>query len=84
LVVEDYEGALGLEITGDRGRFLVKQSYRPGRFVLKSDDGLRLVESKALVITFDELFSKSITEEMTTSPDLKQIGVVWNDYEQKG
>jgi hypothetical protein len=84
LVVEDYEGALGLEITRGGGKFLVKQSYKPGRFVIKSDDGLRLVESKALVVTFDELFSNSITEEMTTSPDLKQVGVVWNEYEQKG
>lgn len=84
LVVEDYEAALGLEITGDGGRFLVKQSYKPGRFVLKSDDGLRLVESKALVVTFDELFSKCITETLTSRTDLQQVGVVWQEYEQKG
>lgn len=84
LVVEDYEAALGMEITSDHGKFLVKQSYKPGQFLLKSAEGTRLVRSEALVVTFDELFSQSITDEMIYSQDLAQVGVVWNDYEQKG
>jgi len=84
LIVEDYEAALGMEITSDQGKFLVKQSYKPGQFLLKSEEGTRLVRSDALVVTFDELFSQSITDEMIHSQDLTQVGVVWNDYEQKG
>jgi hypothetical protein len=84
LIMDDCEGASGFEVETSNGRHLLKQSYKPGRFLLKSPDGARLVQSAALVTTFDELFSKSITEEMTTSPDLKQVGVVWQDYELKG
>ena len=84
LIVEDYEAALGLDITSDHGKFLVKQSYKPGQFLLKGDDGTRLVKSEALVVTFDELFSQSITDEMLHNQNLNQVGVVWNDYQQKG
>jgi hypothetical protein len=84
LMVEDYEGALGMDLVNEHGKFLIKQSYKPGRFVLKGDDGLRLVRSDALTVTFDELFSQSITDEMLHASDLKQVGVVWQDYELKG
>lgn len=84
LITEDYEGALGLDITHDHEKFLVKPSYHRGQFLLKSNDGARLVRSDALVNTFDELFSKSITDVMITSQNIEQVGVVWSDYEQKG
>lgn len=84
LIVEDYEAALGLDITSDHGKILVKQSYQPGQFLLKCDDGSRLVKSEALVVTFDELFSQSITDEMLHNQNLNQVGVVWKDYQQKG
>jgi hypothetical protein len=84
LIVEDYDAALGLEIKTDHGKVVVKQSYKPGQILLKSEDGSRLVKSEALVVTFDELLAESITDEMIHSQDLQQVGNLWQDYQQKG
>jgi hypothetical protein len=83
LIVEDSESALGLEIVGDYGNFLVKESYKPGELVLKADDGIRHIRSQAEVVTYDELFSDRITYQMLNAPEMKQVGVVWKSNPQQ-
>ncbi|GEM_PF-2302997 len=77
LMVEDSESALGLEIVGDYGNYLVKQSYKPGEFIMRADDGIRHIRSQAEVVTYDELFSDRITYQMEHNSEMKQVGVVW-------
>lgn len=77
LMVEDSESALGLEIVGDYGNYLVKPSYKPGEIILKADDGIRYIRSYAEVVTYDELFSDRITYQLLNAPEMKQVGVVW-------
>ena len=95
LMVEDSESALGLEIVGDYGNYLVKESYKPGELVLRADDGIRFIRSYAEVVTYDELFSDRITFQMEQNPEMNQVGVVWKnnpeqvaanwaDYQHKG
>lgn len=78
LIVERYDAALGVRIDKNAGQYRIRQSYEPGNFILESSQGFRLVRSDALVVTFDELFTNSITEEMLTSSDFEQVGEVWN------
>jgi hypothetical protein len=77
LMVEDSESALGLEIVGDYGNYLVKESYKPGELIIRADDGIRHIRSQAEVVTYDELFSDRITYQMEHNPKMKQVGVVW-------
>lgn len=83
LMVEDSEAALGLKIVGDYGNYLVKQSYKPGEIIIRSEDGIRHIRSQAEVVTYDELFSDRITYQMEHDAEMKQVGVVWKNNPQQ-
>lgn len=84
LIVEDYDEALGFTIEKAGEIFVAKPSIVPGRFLLRSGSNIYLIDSEDLYRTFDELFSKAITESLLTDPDRQLTEIVWQEYQRKG
>jgi hypothetical protein len=78
LITEDYDGGLGLKLDGK----ILKPCHEPGAFVLQSADGISLINSNDLRLTFDQLFTQSVTDGLVTSPHYNQVGDIWNRWEQ--
>ena len=79
LITEDYDGGLGLKFEGGE----VRPCSEPGNFVFISNNNIALVQSDDLKITFDELFTQSVTDGLVTSPAYKQVGDIWNQSSLK-
>lgn len=79
LITEDYDGGLGLIFDGK----VVRPCHHPGQFVIQFNNGVSLVESNDLKLTFDTLFSQAITDGLVTSPEYKQVGDIWNRHQEK-
>ncbi|MBN8420784.1 MAG: hypothetical protein J0L73_17845 [Verrucomicrobia bacterium] len=79
LIMEDYDGGLGLKFEGGE----VRPCSEPGNFVFISNNGIALVQSEDLKITFDELFTQSVTDGLVTSPAYQQVGDIWNQSSLK-
>lgn len=79
LITEDYDGGLGLKFEGGE----VRPCSEPRNFVFISNNSVALVQSDDLKITFDELFTQSVTDGLVTSPVYKQVGDIWNQSRLK-
>jgi len=83
LIVEDYDEALAVELFTDGQRHRFKPCAVPGRFLYRVGDDVRLIETDDSYKTFENLYSKAITETLIYSSAYKQAGVVWNEYQNK-
>lgn len=79
LIIEDYDPALAIQFDGRE----IKPCPTPGKFLLKQDGRVHVVETENAQLTFDEFFSMGATDELIHSPDFAQIGSVWEEYKQK-
>jgi hypothetical protein len=79
LIIEDYDPALAVKFDG----LEIKPCATPGKFLLKQNGKVHVVETENARLTFDEFFSIAATEEMIHSADYKQIGSVWEEYKMK-
>jgi hypothetical protein len=61
-----------------------KPCATPGQFLYQVDKEIRLVESENCYLAFEEFYSKAVTEFLHTSPHHEQVGVVWQEYQDKG
>jgi hypothetical protein len=83
LIVEDFDPALAFVLEWDGKRHIFKPCSVPGQFLYQVGNELRLIECDNSYLALEEFYSKSITENMTTTPELKQVGVVWQEYQVK-
>jgi hypothetical protein len=83
LVVEDYDEALGFTLEREGSTYVAKPSVVSGRFLLKTNGGLRLIESEDLSRTFDEFMCEAVTNSLLTDPNRALVSVVWQDYVSK-
>jgi hypothetical protein len=83
LIVEDFDPALAVTLDWDGKRHAFKPCSVPGQFLYQTEHELRLIETDNAYLAMEEIYSNAITENMTTAPDLKQIGVVWQEYQVK-
>lgn len=79
LVIEDYDPALAIMFEGK----VVKPCPKPGKFLLKQEGMVHVVETENAQLTFDELFAIGATDELIHSAHFEQIGSVWNEYTAK-
>ncbi len=79
LITEDYDGGLGLKFEGGE----IRPCSERGNFVLISNNAISLVQSDDLKITFDELFTQSVTDGLIMSDEYKQVGDIWNQSRLK-
>lgn len=79
LITEDYDGGLGLKFEGGE----IRPCSEPGNFVFITNNDIALVQSDDLKITFDELFTQSVTDGLVTSPAYQQVGDIWNQSSLK-
>lgn len=84
LVVEDWDEAIGFTLEREGQRFIAKPSIHPGRFLLKKQGCMYVVDSADLSRTFDELFSEAITTSLLSDPNRELVRVVWDEYQSKG
>jgi hypothetical protein len=84
LIVEDVESALGFGLDWNGERHIFKPCSLPGQFLYRVGNDVRLIVSDNCYLTFEELYSQAITEYLLTSPEHNQVGVVWQEYQQKG
>jgi hypothetical protein len=83
LIVEDFDPALAFKMERDGERHIFKPCAVPGDFLYQVGSEIRLIHSENCYLTFEELYSRSITEFLTTDPEREQVGVVWNEFQQK-
>ncbi len=84
-LVEDFDAALGFVIQGKGTpvKFL-KPAAIEGQFLYKNGADVSLIESSDLFVTMQDFIANKVTTDMTTNPDLIQIGNLWKDYVNKG
>jgi hypothetical protein len=83
LIVEDYDEALGFTLEREGSTYVAKPSVVAGRFLLKKDGVLHLIESEDLSRTFDEFMCEAVTNSLLTDPNRALVSVVWQDYVSK-
>lgn len=83
LIVEDYDEALGFTLEREGSTYLAKPSVVAGRFLLKTNGVLSLIESEDLSRTFDEFMCEAVTNSLLTDPNRELVSVVWQDYVSK-
>jgi hypothetical protein len=83
LIVEDFDPALAFSMERDGERHIFKPGAVPGEFLYQVGSEVFLIHSENCYLTFEELYSRSITEFLTTDPEREQVGVVWNEFQQK-
>jgi hypothetical protein len=83
LIVEDFDPALAFVIEWDGKRHAFKPCSVPGQFLYQVNNELRLIECDNSYLALEEFYSKAITENMLTAPNLEQVGVVWQEYQNK-
>jgi hypothetical protein len=84
LIVEDFDPALAFSLEWDGKRHIFKPCSVPGKFLYQVGNEIRLVEADNCYLTFEEHYSQAITEYLKTSPEYDQVGVVWQEYQEKG
>lgn len=83
LIVEDFDPALAFSLEWDGQRHIFKPCSVPGQFLYATANQVSLIETDNSYLTFEELYSRSITEQLKTAPNLQQVGVVWQEYQEK-
>lgn len=83
LIVEDVKPALSFELEWDGERRIFLPQAVAGRFLYTVGDQVNLVETDNCYLASEELGSRSITNLLITSPTLRQIGAVWDQYQEK-
>lgn len=83
LIVEDFDAALAIDLEWDGQRHLFKPCSEPGQFLYRTGDEVRIIQSENCYLAFEELYSCAITEWLATSPAHEQVGVVWQEYQDK-
>ena len=83
LIVEDFDPALAFSLEWDGQRQIFKPCSVPGQFLYQTGNEVHLIQSDNSYLAFEELYSRAITEHLTKAPDLQQIGVVWQEYQDK-
>jgi hypothetical protein len=83
LIVEDFDAALAFVLEWDGKRHIFKPCSVPGQFLYQIGNELRLIEADNSYLALEEFYSLSITENMITAGDLNQVGVVWQEYQEK-
>lgn len=84
LIVEDVESAVACALEWNGQRHIFKPCALKGEFLYQVGNDVRLVQSENCYLAFEELYSQAITETLVTSPDYEQVGVVWQEYQEKG
>lgn len=79
LITEDYDAGLGLVFDGR----IVKPCSEEGKFVLSSNAGVSLIHSAEMKLTFDQLFTESVSDGLVTSPYYKQVADIWGQSSAK-
>lgn len=83
LIVEDFNPALAFSLDWDGQRQVFKPCAEPGKFLYQTGNEVHLIQTENSYLAFEELYSRAITEHLTTAPDLKQVDVVWQEYQDK-
>lgn len=83
LIVEDFDPALAFTLDWDGQRHIFKPCSVPGKFLYQVGNEVFLIHSENCYLTFEELYSIAITQELTTAPNLRQVGVVFQEYQNK-
>jgi hypothetical protein len=83
LIVEDYDEALGFTLEREGSVYVAKPSVVAGRFLLKANGIISLIESEDLSRTFDEFMCEAVTNSLLTDPNRELIKVIWQDYVHK-
>jgi hypothetical protein len=83
LIVEDYDEALGFTLEREGSIYVAKPSVVAGRFLLKSNGVMSLIESEDLSRTFDEFMCEAVTNSLLTDPNRELVSVVWQEYVSK-
>jgi hypothetical protein len=83
LIVEDFDPALAFTLEWDGKRHAFKPCSVPGQFLYQTGNEVRLIETDNACLALEEFYCKSITETILASHQLKQVGVVWQEYQVK-
>lgn len=83
LIVEDFDPALAFSLEWNGERHVFKPCSVPGEFLYQVGNEIHLIHSENCYLTFEELYSIAITQWLETAPDLKQVGVVWHEFQDK-
>jgi hypothetical protein len=83
LIVEDFDPALAFVLEWDGKRHIFKPCSVRGRFLYEMGNEMRLIETDNSYLALEEFYSLSITKNMAGAADLQQVGVVWQEYEEK-
>lgn len=83
LIVEDFDPALAFSPEWEGPRQIFKPSSVPGQFLYQTGSEVHLIQTDNTYLAFEELYSRAITEHLTKAPDLQQVDVVWQEYQEK-
>ena len=83
LIVEDFTPALTFDQEWDGRRRIFLPRSIPGQFLYQTANQAILIQTDNSYLTFEELFSRYITEYLITAQNMRQVGVVWQEYQNK-
>jgi len=83
LIVEDYDEALGFTLEREGSIYVAKPSVVAGRFLLKANGVMSLIESEDLSRTFDEFMCEAVTHSLLTDQNRELVSIVWQEYVSK-